>query len=121
MKSRVLLVLAAAATGGGMLVGDAELVSRARKLATQARDPAPHYQHSEIGYNYRLSNVLAGIGRGQLRVLEDRVQARRRNFALAARNIPHIDVLPNAGLNVYDVLRSLLGILNRATMPQTAN
>lgn len=68
-------------SGGGMLVtGDGDLARRARKLATQARDPAPHYQHSEIGYNYRLSNVLAAIGRGQLRVLEDRVRARRANF-----------------------------------------
>jgi dTDP-4-amino-4,6-dideoxygalactose transaminase len=67
-------------SGGGMLVAnDSNLIAHARKLATQARDPAPHYQHSEIGYNYRLSNVLAGIGRGQLRVLEERVQARRRN------------------------------------------
>jgi pyridoxal phosphate-dependent aminotransferase EpsN len=68
-------------SGGGMLVSaDGELIAQARKLATQARDPAPHYQHSEIGYNYRLSNVLAGIGRGQLPALEDRVQARRSNF-----------------------------------------
>jgi pyridoxal phosphate-dependent aminotransferase EpsN len=53
-----------------MLVSDdAALIAKARKLATQARDPAPHYEHSEIGYNYRLSNVLAAIGRGQLRVL----------------------------------------------------
>lgn len=69
-------------SGGGMLVShDAAWMAQAKKLATQARDPAPHYQHSEIGYNYRLSNVLAGIGRGQLLVLEERVQARRRNFA----------------------------------------
>lgn len=68
-------------SGGGMLVSaDPELIQHARKLATQARDPAPHYQHSEIGYNYRLSNILAGVGRGQLPVLADRVQARRRNF-----------------------------------------
>ncbi len=59
-------------SGGGMLVSeDAELVRRARFLATQARDPAPHYQHSAIGYNYRLSNVLAAIGRVVL-VLEDK-------------------------------------------------
>ena len=64
-----------------MLVAqDEALIAHARKLATQARDAAPHYQHSEIGYNYRLSNVLAGIGRGQLTVLEERVQARRRNL-----------------------------------------
>ena len=56
------------------------LVDRARFLATQARDPAPHYEHSVIGYNYRMSNVLAGIGRGQLHVLADRVEARRRNY-----------------------------------------
>ncbi|MCP4164667.1 MAG: aminotransferase class I/II-fold pyridoxal phosphate-dependent enzyme [Chloroflexi bacterium] len=68
-------------SGGGMLVSeDADFVAHARKLATQARDPAPHYQHSEIGYNYRLSNVLAGIGRGQLRVLDERVTTKRRIF-----------------------------------------
>jgi pyridoxal phosphate-dependent aminotransferase EpsN len=65
-----------------MLASDDErLIAHARFLATQARDPAPHYQHSAIGYNYRLSNVLAAIGRGQLAVLEERVAARRRNFA----------------------------------------
>ncbi|MEW6380705.1 MAG: aminotransferase class I/II-fold pyridoxal phosphate-dependent enzyme [bacterium] len=68
-------------SGGGMLVSDdEELVSRARFLATQARDPAPHYEHSVIGYNYRLSNVLAGIGRGQLRALHERIETRRRNY-----------------------------------------
>jgi dTDP-4-amino-4,6-dideoxygalactose transaminase len=68
-------------SGGGMLVSDdGELVRRARHLATQARDPAPWYQHSETGFNYRLSNVLAAIGRGQLRTLDERVAARRRNF-----------------------------------------
>jgi dTDP-4-amino-4,6-dideoxygalactose transaminase len=68
-------------SGGGMLVSeDTALTTKARFLATQARDLAPHYQHSELGYNYRLSNVLAGIGRGQLRVLAERVAARRRNF-----------------------------------------
>jgi dTDP-4-amino-4,6-dideoxygalactose transaminase len=68
-------------SGGGALISDnAEMIEKARFLATQARDPAPHYQHSEIGYNYRMSNVLAGIGRGQLEVLNDRVAARRNNF-----------------------------------------
>lgn len=68
-------------SGGGMLVSDdIALLKKARFLATQARDPARHYQHSEIGYNYRLSNVLAGIGRGQLKVLKDRVNARRNVF-----------------------------------------
>jgi pyridoxal phosphate-dependent aminotransferase EpsN len=68
-------------SGGGMLVShDRGLVERARHLATQARDPAPHYQHSEMGYNYRMSNLLAAVGRGQLRGLADRVAARRRVF-----------------------------------------
>ena len=65
-------------SGGGALVSrDEYLVRRSRYLATQARDPAPHYQHSVIGYNYRLSNVLAGIGRGQMKVLNQRVEQRR--------------------------------------------
>jgi dTDP-4-amino-4,6-dideoxygalactose transaminase len=68
-------------SGGGALLSDDEaLIQRAKFLATQARDPAPHYQHSEIGYNYRLSNVSAGIGRGQLEVLTERVAQRRANF-----------------------------------------
>jgi len=68
-------------SGGGMLVADdADLVAHARKLATQAREPAPHYEHVEVGFNYRMSNVLAGIGRGQLRVLEQRVEKRREVF-----------------------------------------
>jgi len=87
-------------SGGGMLVSeDPDLVAKARFLATQARDPAPHYQHSEIGYNYRLSNVLAGIGRGQLRVLSDRVEARRHNFEVyqqALGNLPGIEFMPEA-------------------------
>ncbi|MEP2057995.1 MAG: DegT/DnrJ/EryC1/StrS family aminotransferase [Maribacter litoralis] len=67
-------------SGGGALVSkNKELVERAVFLATQARDDAPHYQHSNIGYNYRMSNVLAGIGRGQMEVLGDRVNARRAN------------------------------------------
>ena len=86
--------------GGGMLVSaDATLIAHARKLATQARDPAPHYEHSEVGFNYRLSNILAGIGRGQLRVLADRVAARRRNFAYYAEalgDLPGIEFMPEA-------------------------
>ncbi|MDF2834499.1 MAG: Glutamine--scyllo-inositol transaminase [Paenibacillus sp.] len=65
-------------SGGGMLVSDnTEALERAKFLATQARDAAGHYQHSVMGYNYRMSNVLAGIGRAQLEVLEQRVEARR--------------------------------------------
>jgi dTDP-4-amino-4,6-dideoxygalactose transaminase len=65
-------------SGGGALVsGNKEWIDKARYLATQARDPAPHYQHSEIGYNYRMSNICAGIGRGQMMVLEERINQRR--------------------------------------------
>jgi dTDP-4-amino-4,6-dideoxygalactose transaminase len=66
--------------GGALLSNDCEMINKARFLSTQARDMAPHYQHSCIGYNYRMSNVLAGIGRGQLEVLNDRINARRNNF-----------------------------------------
>jgi dTDP-4-amino-4,6-dideoxygalactose transaminase len=66
--------------GGALLSNNEEMIEKARFLSTQARDAAPHYQHSQIGYNYRMSNVLAGIGRGQLEVLNDRVEARRNNF-----------------------------------------
>jgi len=87
-------------SGGGVLLSnDTAAIAEARLLASQARDPAPHYQHSKIGYNYRLSNLLAAIGRGQLRVLESRVAARRANFAwyrerLAAR--PGWSFMPEA-------------------------
>ena len=68
-------------SGGGMLLSDdPELVRRARFLATQARDAAPHYEHSEVGYNYRMSNLLAALGRAQLRTLDERVERRRRIF-----------------------------------------
>lgn len=68
-------------SGGGMLISkDPELVEKARFLSTQARDPFPYYHHTNIGYNYRLSNVLAAIGRGQMCVIEERVQRRREIF-----------------------------------------
>lgn len=68
-------------SGGGMLLADdPELIKRSVYLSTQARDAAPHYQHSAIGYNYRMSNILAGVGRGQLQVLGERVRARRAVF-----------------------------------------
>ena len=87
-------------SGGGMLVSDdEELIRRARFLATQSRDPAPHYQHSTIGYNYRMSNILAAIGRGQLKVLDERVEARRRNFNIYQQylgQLPGISFMPEA-------------------------
>jgi dTDP-4-amino-4,6-dideoxygalactose transaminase len=65
--------------GGALLSKNGDYINRARFLATQARDLAPHYQHSHVGYNYRMSNVLAGIGRGQAEVLPQRVEQRRKN------------------------------------------
>jgi len=86
-------------SGGGMLVSrDESLIHTARHLATQARDPAPHYQHSAIGYNYRMSNVLAGIGRGQLRMLDSHISARKRNFEAyrtALGDLPGIGWMPH--------------------------
>ena len=66
--------------GGALISNNGQWIEKARFLSTQARDVAPHYQHSHIGYNYRMSNVLAGIGRGQLEVLNDRIASRRNNF-----------------------------------------
>ena len=66
--------------GGALLSNNASWISKARFLSTQARDPAPHYEHSHIGYNYRMSNILAGIGRGQMMVLDERVIQRRSNY-----------------------------------------
>jgi dTDP-4-amino-4,6-dideoxygalactose transaminase len=67
-------------SGGGAIVSKyKDYIEKARYLATQARDEAPHYQHSQIGYNYRMSNILAGIGRGQMQVLDERVAKRRAN------------------------------------------
>jgi dTDP-4-amino-4,6-dideoxygalactose transaminase len=67
-------------SGGGALVSkNKNYIDQARFLATQARDEAPHYQHSQIGYNYRMSNIVAGIGRGQMEVLDERVSQRRAN------------------------------------------
>jgi pyridoxal phosphate-dependent aminotransferase EpsN len=87
-------------SGGGMLVSDdPALVEEARFLSTQARDPAPHYEHSQLGHNYRMSNVLAAIGRGQLRVLADRVRRRREVHDLYRRGLgalPGLGWMPEA-------------------------
>src|SRR5207253_5843573 len=101
-------------------------VDRARFLATQARDPAPHYQHSEVGYNYRLSNVLAAIGRGQLKTLDSRVKARRANFARYRdffRDVPGVSVLEeppgsrsNRWLTTIQIEPSQAGGLTRETV-----
>lgn len=76
-------------SGGGALVSkNAKWIEKARFLATQARDLAPHYQHSEIGYNYRISNICAGIGRGQMEVLQNRVASRRQIFGWYKQYLP---------------------------------
>ncbi|HSC28710.1 MAG TPA: aminotransferase class I/II-fold pyridoxal phosphate-dependent enzyme [Vicinamibacterales bacterium] len=88
-------------SGGGMLVSHSRrLVERARHLATQAREPACHYEHSEIGFNYRMSNLLAAVGRGQLRGLQAKIERRReirRTYEQALRAYPGIGVLGDAG------------------------
>ncbi len=86
--------------GGGMLLADDEaLLQKARFWATQSRDPAPHYEHSELGYNYRLSNVLAAIGRGQLEVLAERVCRKteiNRRYRAGLAGIPGVAFMPVA-------------------------
>ncbi len=81
-------------SGGGMLISDdREMIEKARYLSTQARVNVPHYEHTEVGYNYRMSNVLAGIGRGQLAVLDERVSARRKVFELYKSSLADFDCL----------------------------
>ncbi|MCW2501966.1 MAG: polysaccharide biosynthesis protein, partial [Actinomycetia bacterium] len=87
--------------GGGMLLtGDRRIARRARHLATQAREPVLHYEHREVGYNYRLSNLLAAVGRAQLQGLDERVAARRATaqfYRDALGDLPGISFMPNAG------------------------
>ncbi len=87
-------------SGGGMLVSNnKEYIDKARFLATQARDPAPHYQHSHIGFNYRMSNLLAAIGRGQLKNIEQKIERRRENYAFYREffaSTPGIEFMPEA-------------------------
>jgi pyridoxal phosphate-dependent aminotransferase EpsN len=87
-------------SGGGMLVSENEAwIQKARFLATQARDPAPHYEHTHIGFNYRMSNLLAAVGRGQLRHLDARVDRRRAHnaaYRAALGSTPGIAFMPEA-------------------------
>jgi pyridoxal phosphate-dependent aminotransferase EpsN len=110
-------------SGGGMLLSDdAGAIERARFLAAQARDPAPWYQHSELGYNFRMSNVLAGIGRAQLKLLTRRVEARRALFVRyyeAFSETPGISFMPepawsrsNRWLTVITVDPQKTGVTN---------
>jgi pyridoxal phosphate-dependent aminotransferase EpsN len=107
-------------SGGALISRDESKVKKARFWSTQARDPSIAYEHSELGYNYRMSNVLAGIGRGQLRVLPDRVR-RRREIAVAYRDalgdLPGLELMPQADwglhtnwLSVFLVDEARLGV-----------
>lgn len=90
-------------SGGGMLVSnDKEAIDKARFWATQSRDVARHYQHSELGYNYRMSNVLAGIGRGQLMVLEKRVQRKKEIFMFYKNALSEIEEIKFMPVNEWD-------------------
>jgi len=85
--------------GGALVTDDGEWAERARFLATQARDPAPHYEHSQIGYNYRMSNLLAALGRSQLADLDRRVEVRRDHNAAyrkALGDLPGVEFMPEA-------------------------
>jgi pyridoxal phosphate-dependent aminotransferase EpsN len=106
-------------SGGGMLLSDdLEAIARARFLSTQARDPVPWYQHSMLGWNYRMSNVLAGIGRGQMRHLDERVAARRRIFDRYVEelgNLEEVDFMPEPQWSVSN--RWLTALTLRKTRP----
>jgi len=90
-------------SGGGMLVSDdEEKINKARFWATQAREPARHYQHKELGYNYRMSNIVAGIGRGQLKVLEERVAKKKYIFNYYQEHLSDLDGLEMMPIQDYD-------------------
>jgi len=90
-------------SGGGMLVSNNEqAITKSRFWATQSRDQARHYQHSELGFNYRMSNVVAGIGRGQLKVLEQRVQRKKEIFEFYRRELAEIEDITFMPVNEWD-------------------
>lgn len=90
-------------SGGGMLVSDnEEMILKTKFWATQARDQAKHYQHSELGYNYRMSNVVAGIGRGQLKVLKDRVGKKKYIFEFYKRELKDLEGISFMPINTWN-------------------
>ena len=96
-------------SGGGMVVSDnAERIEKIRFWATQSRDPARHYQHSELGYNYRMSNVLAGIGRGQLKVLQKRLEQKRAIYAFYKSALSELEGIGFMPENAWDTPNSWL-------------
>ncbi|MDR1886138.1 MAG: DegT/DnrJ/EryC1/StrS family aminotransferase, partial [Synergistaceae bacterium] len=118
-------------SGGGMLLSDDEEgIDRARFLSTQARDKAPWYQHTELGYNFRMSNVLAGIGRAQLKLLDRRISERRAVFGRyfeALSGIPGVEFMPepewsrsNRWLTTLTVDPSVAGTTNMALIQALA-
>jgi dTDP-4-amino-4,6-dideoxygalactose transaminase len=108
-----------------MLVSeDTSLVEKARFLSTQSREAAPHYEHTTIGYNYRMSNVLAGIGRGQLRVLGDRVKTRRavyHEYLNAFSNLQEIKMMPETPLGLSTHWLSTMVLDPKLTRIQPTN
>lgn len=90
-------------SGGGMLVSNnEEMIAKARFWATQSREPARHYEHKELGFNYRMSNIVAGIGRGQLKVLDERVSQKTKIYEHYVRELSYLDgvsFMPNNGWN----------------------
>lgn len=104
-------------SGGALISKDKNIIDFCRKLSTQARDEAPHYEHSVIGYNYRLSNVLAGIGLGQLEILDNRVKKRRNNFFKYKNFFQPIDGIkfqdePNKLFHSNYWITAILNVLN---------
>ena len=98
--------------GGGMLLSNnRDYIERSRFLATQAREPMPYNHHKEIGYNYRLSNILAAVGRAQLRVLDERVAARRRNLAFYEKHLGSLDGISLAPEAPYGVRSAWLSCI----------
>ena len=107
-------------SGGGMLVSnDEEKIQKARYWATQAREPVRHYEHKELGYNYRLSNVLAGIGRGQLRVLNERIAKKKYIFNYYKEHLSGLEGLEMMPVQDYDDPNCWLSciVLNRKVTP----
>jgi len=90
-------------SGGGMLVSNnEERIKKVRFWSTQSRDPARHYQHSELGYNYRMSNIVAGIGRGQLKVLDERIQKKKYIFEYYKRELGQLDGVKMMPVNEWN-------------------
>src|SRR5699024_8919473 len=90
-------------SGGGMLVSNnEERIQTARFSATQSREQARHYEHSELGYNYRMSNISEGIGRSQLKVLEERVEIKREKFNFYKQELEHLDGIQCMPENEWD-------------------